>query len=248
MRSEVERGVIRDIASSKSGRALAVWLVAALACLGLAALFVRGQAAAEAARLAAEFARGGGAVRFAWCLAVYSLAGAAAINSPVPISAFLKIGGGFLFGAVAGSLANMVMNVLGAAIGFVAVRRAFRDRFAARFGKRLLAVDAELAAGGFWYVLSCRLALIFPFSAVNLACALSGVKFSDFMWASLAGSVPISVFYAVAGSELSRWTLEGVTPSPRMGALLGFLAVAALAVPLAARTQLGKKWLGRRAR
>ncbi|MBF0482070.1 MAG: TVP38/TMEM64 family protein [Desulfovibrionaceae bacterium] len=241
---------MRDTRQNRPGKALAIGL--ALACLGLAALglSVSGWGADLDARgvlrRLAPLAREAGGERLALCLCVYWLLGSLAINCPFPLAGALKTGGGFLFGAAAGSAVNMAMTAAGAAVGFAISRRFLRGRLTGRPGNRLAAMDAALAKDGFWYVLFCRLALVFPFSGVNVACGLSGMTAKKFLWATFLGDAPVAVMYAVAGSALSRWSLEGVAPSGRMAALLAILAVAALIPPLAARGGFLKKAFGRR--
>jgi len=238
----------------RPNRAGKAWVLGlALACLGLVAAGLAasggGQDAGEALLRLAAFVREAGGARLALCLCVYCLAGAVAINSPFPLAGVLKIGGGFLFGAAAGGVVNMAMTVSGAALGFTAVRRFFRgrlagraaERFSGRLSGRLAAVDSALAKDGFWYVLSSRLALVLPFCGVNVACGLSGMALKDFLWATFLGDAPVAIMYALAGSALSRWSLEGVAPSGRLAVLLAFFAVAALIPPLASRLGFGKK-------
>jgi uncharacterized membrane protein YdjX (TVP38/TMEM64 family) len=220
------------------------------AVLGLAGLGLAvagrgaGQELGETLRRLAAYAGGAGAARLALCLGVYWLLGSLAINSPFPLAGALKVGGGFFFGAVAGSLVNLAMTVSGAALGFAAVRGVLRERLAGRLPARLAAMDAALARDGFWYVLSCRLALVVPFSGLNAVCGLSGMAMKDFLSATLLGDAPVAVMYATAGSALSRWSLEGAAPSGRLAAALAFFALASLIPPLAARLGFGKK--GRR--
>jgi len=233
----------------RAGKALAYGL--ALACLGLAAVglavVVSGEGAGEVLRRLAVFTREAGPGRLALCLCVYCLAGAAAINCPFPLAGILKAGSGFLFGVPAAAVVNSVMTVCGAFIGFTAVRGVFGGRLAGRLGSRFQGLDAALAKDGFWYVLSCRLALVVPFSAVNAACGLSGMARKDFLWATFFGDLPVSILYAVAGAALSRWSLEGVAPSGRTAALLAVFAVAVLLWPLASRRFFGIGTPARRA-
>jgi uncharacterized membrane protein YdjX (TVP38/TMEM64 family) len=236
---------MHGIRRSQAGKTWAFGLgIAGLGLVGVGLAVAGGGAGrevSEALRRMAVFTREAGGVRLALCLCAYWLLGAVAINSPFPLAGVLKVGGGFLFGAAAGSAVNMAMTVSGAAMGFAAVRGVFRDRLAGRLPARLAAVDAALARDGFWYVLSCRLALVVPFSGLNVACGLSGMAVKDFLWATFLGDAPVAIMYALAGAALSRWSLEGAAPSGRMAALLAFFAVASLIPPLASRYGFGKK-------
>ncbi len=135
-------------------------------------------------------------------LLAFALAYAAAVALSLPGGAFLTILGGFLFGAVAGSLVTVISATAGATILFVIARSSLGEALARRAGATLARLRAGFQKDAFSYLLFLRLVPAFPFWLVNLAPALLGVPLRVYVPATLIGIIPGTFAFSYAGSAL----------------------------------------------
>lgn len=113
--------------------------------------------------------------------------------------------GGLLFGTVAGG----ALAVTGASIGAVAAfwiarltGRSTVERFVA--GGRLEGFDRVLSGSGFSAVLFTRLVPGVPFNMINFVWGLTGVRFRDYVAATVLGMIPGAFIYANLGGAIAR--------------------------------------------
>jgi len=118
---------------------------------------------------------------------------------PVP-KAPLTAAGGALFGLWAGAGLALAAALVGAIISFCLGRRLGRDVVDRLIRGRLAHVDALLSDHGLAAVLVVRLVPILPFTAINYASGLSGVRFRHYVLGSALGMVPGSLAYAALGA------------------------------------------------
>jgi uncharacterized membrane protein YdjX (TVP38/TMEM64 family) len=114
----------------------------------------------------------------ALALAIYMACYVVVVALSIPGGLLLTIMGGFLFGGWLGGAAAVLSATLGATCLFLIARFALA------------------------YMLFLRLTPVFPFWLVNLAPALLGVPLSTFLWTTLAGVIPATFAYALAGAGL----------------------------------------------
>lgn len=158
----------------------------------------------------------------------------------LPISEFLTIAGGMLFGTTLGTACAVPSGALGAILVFLAARHALRPLVAARAGPLMARIGPALERDGFHALLALRLLPIFPFWLVNLAAALAGMRLAPYAAATSIGIVPITVVFASVGAGLSDVLAAGRRPdlslllSPPVLLPLAALAVLAL-LPIAWR-------------
>ena len=107
----------------------------------------------------------------------FVVAYAACVAISLPGASLLTIAGGALFGALAGGALAVVAATTGAAIVSAVARSSFGDGLARRAGPFIARFAAGFERDAFAYLLSLRLAPVFPFWLVNLAPALVGVGF-----------------------------------------------------------------------
>ena len=140
-----------------------------------------------------------------------------------PITPFW-IAGGVLFGAVEGSLYNLVGSVLGATTSYFFARSFGRELIEHLFGNRLKPFESRLNRRGFWTLVGTRF-LPVPFPIANFGFALVGVRTSTFLLATVLGMVlPVGIWtwfwttlaHAAAGKP-------GVNPAHVILALVPFL-------------------------
>ncbi|HSF68286.1 MAG TPA: TVP38/TMEM64 family protein [Nitrospiraceae bacterium] len=154
----------------------------------------------------------------------------------LPGAVILTLAGGFLFGAVFGTLLVNLGATTGATLAFLASRYLLRDWVERRFGKWLGPVQKGFEKNAFSYLMTLRLIPLFPFFVVNLVSGLTRMNVGVYVAATALGIIPGSFVYAYAGRQLGTInSLQDIASPGVIGAfvLLGLLAL----VPT-----LYKKW------
>ncbi len=119
----------------------------------------------------------------------------------IPSGAIMRVIGGFLFGAVIGTVAAVASALTGATIIFFIARSAAGEWLTRRAGPAAAKLAEGFRADAFSYLVFLRL-MPLPFWLVNIAAALFRVRFSTFIAASALGILPATVAYAVFGAGL----------------------------------------------
>lgn len=132
-------------------------------------------------------------------LLVASLAITAAIGLPVSP---LVVGGGAVFGAVAGSALNTGGLFLGGLIGYGIASRLGRDAIRQLTGPKLRRAERVFERRGFWPLVQIRF-MPFPFALINYGAALAGVKAGRFLLTTALGIAPSTVMHTVFASKLA---------------------------------------------
>jgi uncharacterized membrane protein YdjX (TVP38/TMEM64 family) len=146
----------------------------------------------------------------------------------LPGAAVFTLAGGFLFGAVLGTLYVNVAATSGATVAFLAARYVLRDWVERKFGDRLRPIQEGFERNGFSYLLTLRLIPLFPFFLVNLVAGLTRISVGTFVAATAIGIIPASFVFANAGRQLGSINSLSEIASPRVlgaFALLGVLAI-----------------------
>jgi uncharacterized membrane protein YdjX (TVP38/TMEM64 family) len=126
----------------------------------------------------------------------------AVVALSVPGGLLMTISGGVLFGWLAGGIAAVIGGTIGATLLFMLVRYALGDFVRRRLGPRLSALAEGFREDAFHYLLFLRLVPVFPFSLVNLAPGLLGVRLSTFVAATAIGVIPATFAFATFGAGL----------------------------------------------
>jgi len=119
----------------------------------------------------------------------------------VPASA-LTIGSGFIFGAWIGVPATLIGATIGACILFLAAKSSMGEALKRVAGPFVGKMEAEFNESPFSYLFSLRLIPIFPFAVVNIAPALLGAKFRDYLITTFFGMIPGTIAYVLIGAGL----------------------------------------------
>lgn len=135
-------------------------------------------------------------------LAIYILLYIVVVALSVPGAVWLTIAGGFLFGAVVGTVATVVSATIGATIIFLIAQSAIGETLLRRAGPRAGKVAEGIRADAFHYLLFLRLVPAFPFFLINLAAALVAVRPTTFVAATMIGIIPGTVAFTLAGAGL----------------------------------------------
>ena len=146
----------------------------------------------------------------------------------LPGAAILTLAGGFLFGALLGTVYVNIGATVGATLAFIAARYLFRDAVEKKFGHKLDAIQQGFAKNAFNYLLTLRLIPLFPFFLVNLASGLTRMHLPTYVVGTTLGILPGSFVFANAGKQLGTInSLEDIASPGVIGAfvLLGLLAL-----------------------
>lgn len=168
-----------------------------------------------------------------WGPALFFALYAALALVPVP-KAVLTAAGGALFGLWAGAALSLAGALVGAIISFGVGRLLGRKSVDRLIHGRLARVDALLDDRGLSAVLVVRLVPLVPFTAINYASGLSGVRFRHYVLGSVLGMLPGSLAYAALGAF-------GTKP-------LGLVAAGSVLVVLVVGGSWWARWLAARRR
>lgn len=138
----------------------------------------------------------------------------------LPLAAVASVAGGYLFGSVFGAAWIVIGATIGATILFLVAKSALGDPLRARFAAQVKGMEEGFKKNAFSYLLLLRLVPLFPFWAVNLASAFSGVSVGTFAISTFIGIIPGSFVFASIGNGLNALFEAGETPDLSLTALL----------------------------
>ena len=167
----------------------------------------------------------------------------------LPGAALSSVTGGFLFGLIAGTAANVIAASLGAFAIFLAARWGLGETLAAKIETsegRLKRLKTGLQENEISVLFLVRLVPAVPFFVANLLPALVGVRFVNFAITTVLGIIPGALVFTWIGVGLGEVFDRGDTPDlsllwePQiLGPILGLAVLAAL--PIVIKTIRGKK-------
>jgi uncharacterized membrane protein YdjX (TVP38/TMEM64 family) len=179
--------------------------------------------------------------------AVFVASSAAARLSPISAGAMMTVTGGYVFGTVAGAALAAAGAATAAALVFVVGRPLLAGIVRRRLGHRLAAIEREIAAGAFNYLLALRILPVIPAWLVNLLPLAFPIPIRTVVLATFLGLLPISLMFAGFGAGLAalgsapEQTLTG--PLLRWELVLPLGALAGLALlPVILRHLVPKRW------
>jgi len=218
-------------------------LIALGVVIVVALLVVGGRKAAGILPAMTDWVRGAGL----WAPVLFVAVYAAACVAFVPAS-LLTLAAGALFGLWTGIGLVAAGASLGAAASFLIGRYVARRRVERWLSHdpRLAALDTTVGNDGRRIMFLLRLSPAFPFSAMNYALGLTGVRFTDFLIAMI-GILPGTTLYVYAGTVAGAVASAAGGAAPRGTAYYVILALglaATLAVTLIV-TRLARQALAR---
>lgn len=139
-----------------------------------------------------------------WFPLAFFTAYALVIVAPIPRSTF-TYSAAVLFTPPVAITGSLVASGVGAALAFVGVRRlGHRHAATLRADPRVASVDRRLRRRGWLSIASLRMVPAIPFSVVNYAAALSSIRLSQFLPATVLGSAPGTVAAVLLGHSLTE--------------------------------------------
>jgi uncharacterized membrane protein YdjX (TVP38/TMEM64 family) len=160
----------------------------------------------------------------------------------LPGATVMTLAGGMFFGAVLGAGLAAVAATIGAALVFLLARRIFGAEGLAKLGPLAERIAAGIRRESVAYLLTLRLVPLFPFVLVNLVPAFVGVTLRVFVATTLAGILPVTFIFSLAGAGIGDALAAGgefeigkvLTPGI-IGALVGLALVSLATIPLRRR-------------
>jgi uncharacterized membrane protein YdjX (TVP38/TMEM64 family) len=192
---------------------------AALAVLAVAALVVLHRLGPDGLSAAGvqDNVRGAGA----WAPALFVVLQVLITIPPVPRTIF-TLAAGLLFGSVVGVAIAVSATALSAVVAFWLVRLtgdAFMERFADR--GPVVWTRQRLDRSGLLAVTSLRLIPALPFSVLNYAAGLSGVRFTPFLLGTMLGTAPGTIALVILGDAVTGRVHPGLLAVSVTGGLVG---------------------------
>jgi len=165
---------------------------------------------------------------FALAIITYIAIYAAATLFMVPGALWITIAGGFMFGLVGGTPATVIGATLGASMLFLAARTSIGSALRERAGPFMKKMEAGFNENPFSYMFALRLLPVVPFPVANIAPALLGAKYREYLITTAIGIIPGVIAYTWLGAGLGATFAAGEEPNLAIIAKNMFPALAAL--------------------
>ena len=140
----------------------------------------------------------------------------------------MTLAGGFLFGALLGTLYVNLGATGGATISFLASWYLLREWVERTFGHKLGQIQEGFARNAFSYLMTLRWIRLFHFFLVNLVSGLTRISVGTYVAATALGIVSGSFVYANVGGQLGSINSLKEIASPNV--LLAFTLPGVLAL------------------
>jgi uncharacterized membrane protein YdjX (TVP38/TMEM64 family) len=125
-----------------------------------------------------------------------------AVAFSLPGALFLTLAGGFLFGAIEGTIFTVIGATIGATLIFIFARTIFGENALKRFGTQAEKLARNIQKNAWSYLLVLRLVPLFPFFLVNLIPAFAGVGLITYVLTTFFGIIPGTAVFSLSGAGL----------------------------------------------
>ncbi len=132
-------------------------------------------------------------------LLLYILLHITVVALSLPVSMFLMLSAGFLFGPWVGTVLSILSATVGGTFLFLATRYASQKPLKP-LGKRFQRLQKGFQENALSYLISLRLMPMFPPSFVTIASALLKVPLETFVMGTLIGTLPICFIWVCVGN------------------------------------------------
>jgi uncharacterized membrane protein YdjX (TVP38/TMEM64 family) len=153
----------------------------------------------------------------------------------------LTFAGGAVFGLWRGSLLVYIGALLGASAVHLLASPLSHSRLSRWMDRdaRVAAVRRAVAGEGIWVMFLLRLSPVIPFTVLNYALALSGVKYTDFIIASI-GMIPTILLYVYYGKVAGDVAKLAAGVAPARGPEYYVMLVVGLVATVVATTMVAR--------
>jgi len=153
---------------------------------------------------------------------------AAAVALSLPIATLLTLLGGFLFGAIQGTIMVVSAATIGATIIFLVAKTSLGTTLREKAGPLYDKVEGNMKDNAMGYLFFMRLVPVFPFVVVNILPALFNVPLRIFMITTFFGILPGSAVYVYFGQQLGEINALNDLARPELLLAFALLGVFAL--------------------
>ncbi|WP_419741801.1 TVP38/TMEM64 family protein [Paraclostridium dentum] len=123
----------------------------------------------------------------------------------VPLTLFpdsiLAIGGGIIFGLYKGYIYTLVGALIGASLSFYISRKLGRNFVKKITKEKLDYIEEMINTKGFFVILLLRLIPLFPFDVISYGAGLTNIKYRDFIFATIVGTIPGILVFTNIGAQ-----------------------------------------------
>lgn len=166
--------------------------------------------------------------RYVLSVFLYILLYAIGIALSFPSASLFTLVGGFLFGAIPGTIYSCIGATIGATIAFLLVRNVIGDHVQKKYTRQLQGFNASLEEDGISFLLFVRLVAIIPFFIINILAGFSNVSLWTFVWTTAVGIIPGSLVYSFAGEQLNA--IDSVQDIFTVKIMIAFVLLSLLAL------------------
>jgi uncharacterized membrane protein YdjX (TVP38/TMEM64 family) len=123
----------------------------------------------------------------------------------IPASA-LTLGAGAIFGFAKGSIVVLIGATLGATASFLLARTVLRKRVESMTASnaKFRALDRAISRDGGKIVFLVRLAVVFPFTYINFAFGLTGIRLGAYVIATFLGIIPATLAFVYLSATAAQ--------------------------------------------
>jgi uncharacterized membrane protein YdjX (TVP38/TMEM64 family) len=164
---------------------------------------------------------------------------ALAVALSFPGAVILTLAGGFLFGAVLGTVLTVTGATIGATGVFLFAKVIFGEQALDKLGPRAQGLAEAIRRNAASYLLVLRLVPLFPFFLVNLVPAFVGVRLPVYVLTTFVGIMPGTAVFSLTGAGLGSILDSGGTLDLRsvlspeiLAGLIGLALLSLAAIPL----------------
>jgi uncharacterized membrane protein YdjX (TVP38/TMEM64 family) len=144
-------------------------------------------------------------------IAIYMLIYIAVTALSLPGATVMNLAGGAIFGFMVTTIIASFASTIGATLAFSASRFLLKDYIQDNFGDKLTAINQGIEKQGAFYLFTLRLFPIFPSFMVNLLMGVSPIRTDIFYLVSQIGTLPATMIYINAGTQLAKITsVQGI--------------------------------------
>jgi len=174
----------------------------------------------------------------AWAPVLFILTYVAAALTLAP-AFLLTVAAGAVFGLWRGTILVYIGAVLGSSAVFGLAAPLARSRFLRRIDRdpRVAAVRTALVGDAVWVMFLLRLSPLVPYVLLNYALALSGVRYRDFLLATV-GMLPAIVMYVYYGKIIGDVAKIAAGVAPHRGIEYWILVSVGLVATIVATTMI----------
>ncbi len=158
---------------------------------------------------------------------IYLLTYIAVTAFALPVTAAMSLIGGFLFGAIRGSILINMGATSGATLAFLGARYLVGNAVNEKYKKQLRTFNENIQNYGAYYLLSLRFLVVVPFFLINILAGFTKVPLLTFIWTTVIGIMPASLIFSYAGKELG--TINSVADIFSWQLILAFIGLSVLA-------------------